>query len=178
MEKVKKLINTRQLRLFGYLIVLAVISVFIHEAAHVAAAVTRGIPFGELKIGFWGINPSVTLPPGLNDATKTIIFYAGGLTSGFVLLLFYGFYWVRKYHKKPSKLTWVFGMVTIALAAVQFSFGYLEGRYYSTYITGAGTILSPAHLLTLGWMAAALLVHFGVCPRSKVDNSPKATTQV
>jgi hypothetical protein len=64
------------------------------------AAVIRGVPFAELKLGFLGINPSVTLPRWVDQNTRTVIFYAGGLSTGAVFLLGYLLYWVRKYRRE------------------------------------------------------------------------------
>lgn len=151
-----------------YLAALAVGSVIIHEAAHIIAALLQGIPFSQLNIGFWGINPSVTLPPGLESSVKSTIMYSGGITSGAVLVVVYLAYWVRKYRRQPSLLAWVMGMATIVLAATQFSFGHLEGRYHSAYLSGAGTLFSPVHLLTLGWAVSAVLMHCVICPKKMI----------
>ncbi|MBN1368948.1 MAG: hypothetical protein JW954_01765 [Dehalococcoidaceae bacterium] len=223
-------------RQYGYLVVyvlgLVVAAIFVHEAAHVAAALIQGVPFGELKIGFWGINPSVTLPPGLDESVKTPVFYAGGFTTGVLLVLFYFLYWVRKYHREAAKtsfrhheeseaaktsfchreegearrgdlihtvqnetatpapqarsdekrghrengesnscqprLTWAMGLATVAIVAMEFASGYLEGRFHSAYLYGATTLLSPTHLLTIGWVLSAVVMHIGFCPRKKL----------
>lgn len=151
-----------------YVLGLVIGVIFIHEAAHIAMALVQGVPFAELKIGFWGINPSVTLPSGLEESVKTPIFYAGGLTTGALLLLVYFLYWVRKYSITPSRLTWALGLATIALAAVEFANGFLEGRYHAAYLYGATTLLSPTHMLTIGWVLATVVMHLGLCPRKKL----------
>lgn len=159
-------------RHFGYLVLyvvlLALISIVIHEAAHILAAVARGVPFGELKLGFSGINPSITLPQLVDENTRIVIFYAGGLTAGAVLLLGYLLYWVRRYCRKRSLLCWAMGLTTIMLAGEQLAAGYLEGRYHAAYITGATSLVSPADILTYGWMISALFFHFALCPRAKM----------
>jgi hypothetical protein len=129
------------------------------------AAVIRGVPFAELKLGFLGINPSVTLPRWVDQNTRTVIFYAGGLSTGAVFLLGYLLYWVRKYRRRPSPLHWAMGLTTIMLATEQFAAGYLEGRCHGAYIMSATTLFSPTAVLTYGWMIAAMFFHFSLCPR-------------
>ena len=45
-----------------YMLAMVVALVIVHEAAHILAALAFGAQFNELKPGFYGINPSVTLP--------------------------------------------------------------------------------------------------------------------
>jgi hypothetical protein len=83
MKTMKLKLSRRQLGcLVLYVVLIAIALVFIHEAAHILTAVIRGVPFNELKLGFWGINPSITLPQWVDENTRTVIFYAGGLTTG------------------------------------------------------------------------------------------------
>ena len=72
-----------------YTLVMVVALVIIHEAAHILVAMTLGVRFGELKLGFLGINPSVTLPEWFTGTRQTIVHYAGGLTVGVAFLFFY-----------------------------------------------------------------------------------------
>ncbi len=166
MRIVKLQLNCRQ---FGYMMAytvsLAMVLVIIHETAHILAAAIRGVPFGELKLGLLGINPSVTLPRWVDENTRTVIFYAGGVTTGAVFMLGYLLHWVRKYRRSPSPLYWTMGLVTIVFAAEQFAAGYLEGRYHGAYIMSATTLFSPTDILIYGWMIAAVLFHFSLCPR-------------
>ncbi|MDD4635632.1 MAG: hypothetical protein PHS35_03370 [Dehalococcoidales bacterium] len=151
-----------------YLIVLVALSVCIHEAVHIIVALFKGIEFSQLEIGFWGINPSVTLPQGLDDNVKTPIFYAGGITAGILLLCFYFIFWFRKYRRNPSRLSWALALTTIVLAAEQVSTGYLEGHYHAAYLYGATTLFSPTHLFTIAWMVIAVLLHLQLYPRERL----------
>lgn len=163
-------------RELGYILLsvllMAMAVVFIHEAAHILAAVILGVPFSELKLGFLGINPSVTLPQWLDADKRVIIFYAGGLGAGVVFLLGYLLYWVQQYRHKPSLLYWAMGLTTIMFAAEQFAAGYLEGRYHGAYIMSATTLFSPTDVLTYGWMIAAVFFHFSLCPKKMMKGSP------
>ncbi len=161
-------LNKHQLsRVIIYTLSLAAVSVIIHEAAHILAALIKGVPFSSLKLGFWGINPSITLPPWIDESAKIVIFYAGGLTTGVLLLIGY-LYWVQAFHKNPSLGCWIMGLTTILLASEQLAMGYLEGRYHAAYIASATSLLSPADMWTICWMIVALLLHFALCPWSKM----------
>jgi hypothetical protein len=171
-------LNRRQLGyLMAYIVSVAIVLVIIHEAAHILTAVIRGVPFGELKLGFLGINPSVTLAQWVDEDTRTVIFYAGGLTTGVVFLLGYLLYWVRKYRREPSLLCWTMGVTTIMLAAEQFATGYLEGRYHGAYIMSATTLFSTTDVLTYGWMIAAVFFHFSLCPKSIMRKNQRRNNQ-
>jgi len=151
-----------------YTLALVVALVIVHEAAHIVAALTLGAQFNELKLGFLGINPSVTLPEWFTDARQTAVHYAGGLVVGMALLLFYLCYWMRKYWHNPIFFHWLLGLVTLMFAAVQFAFGYLEGHYHGAYIIGALSFLSPIDMLAYGWVIAAVFFHSALCPWRKM----------
>jgi hypothetical protein len=143
-------------------------SIIIHEAAHVIAALSSNAQFGELKFGFHGINPSVTLPERLAGGRLTAFHYVGGLTSGAVLLLIYFLHWVRLYRRKPSFFIWGLGLVTATLIGMQLAIGYLEGRYHGAYIIGATSVLSPTNILIYGWGLSAVFFHMALCPMRKM----------
>ena len=147
-----------------YTLAMVVALVIIHEAAHILVAMGFGAQFGELKLGFMGINPSVTLPEWFTETKQTAVHYAGGLAVGIIFLLFYLTYWMRKYRHNPSFFVWSLGAVTLMLAAMQFATGYLEGHYHAAYIIGAMAFLSPTDILTYGWAAAAAFFHAALCP--------------
>ena len=71
-----------------YTLAMVVVMVVLHESAHILAAMALGARFSELKLGFMGINPSVTLPEWFTGARQTVVHYAGGLAVGTVFLLF------------------------------------------------------------------------------------------
>jgi hypothetical protein len=147
-----------------YAVALAAASVLIHEAAHVVAAVIGGVPLHELRFGLLGINPSVTLPDWFVGVPRTVVHYAGGLTAGIGLFLFYLLYRVRKYRRSPSFLRWALGAVTIVLTAMQFAMGYLEGRYHGAYIIGAMSLFAVTDILIYGWALSAVFLHSALCP--------------
>ena len=160
-----------------YAVVIAVASVIVHEAAHIVAALACGVPFNELQLGLLGINPSVTLPEWFTGTPRTIVRYAGGLTAGVGLFLFYLLYWVRKYRRNPSFFCWSLGAVTIALVAIQLAAGYLEGRYHAAYITGAMSLFSPTNILMYGWAVSAIFFHSALCPWRRMRRIAKSATK-
>ncbi|MFO7772502.1 MAG: hypothetical protein R6V59_00905 [Dehalococcoidia bacterium] len=151
-------------RIALYTIVIAAASVLIHEAAHVVAALTLGVPFDELRFGFLGINPSVTLPEWFTGTPRTVVHYAGGLTAGAGLLFYDLLYWVRRYRRSPYVFGWFLGAVTSVFAAMQFATGYLEGRYHGAYIIGVMSFFSLTDLLMYGWAISAVSFHSALCP--------------
>ncbi len=112
----KKLITYGVLFFIGTLIV----STVIHEAGHAVAALLLGVPISEIKIGFYGISPSVTIPERFGTMNLAPVHYAGGFGSGFALLILYTFLFLR-YLKKPSFLHWSLGFITMLLSGFQLS---------------------------------------------------------
>lgn len=147
-----------------YTVAMTAASVLIHEAAHVVAALAQGVPLHELQFGFLGINPSVTLPDWFAGVPRTVVYYAGGLTAGAVLFLFYLLYQVRKYRHAPSFIRWSLGAVTAVFAGMQFAMGYLEGRYHGAYIIGGLSLFSLTDILIYGWALSAVFLHSALCP--------------
>ena len=151
-----------------YLISVAAISVVVHEAAHIIAAWFLGVPFAELKLGFYGINPSVTLPVWFTGTPRLVVYYAGGLVPGLILLLAYLFYWMRRYRRQPAVLSWSLGLITIVLAAMQLAISYMEGHYHEAYINNAGSLFSPTNMLVCGFAVAAFFFHSALSPRTRM----------
>lgn len=164
----KRRLNQRDfVNLATYLVILGVVMVLVHEAFHLLTALYQGVQFASLEIGFWGINPAVTLPACLTESTMKPIFYAGGIGTGVLLLGFYLICWVRKFKHSPSRLNWAMALATLVFSAEQLATGYLEGHYHSAYLYGATTLFSLTHLFTVSWMVLAVLAHLFLCPREK-----------
>ena len=159
-----------------YTLAIATASVLAHETAHIVAALALGVPLGELQLGFLGINPSVTLPEWFTGTPRIIVWYAGGVAAGAVLLIFYLLYWVRKYRRAPSFFRWSLGAITMVFAAMQFASGYLEGRYHAAYIMGAMSVFSLTNILMYGWAVSAVFFHNAVCPLRLMRATPTAST--
>ncbi|MFC2001219.1 hypothetical protein ACFLUZ_01795 [Chloroflexota bacterium] len=179
LKRVKEFRLNRRQCVFVLLYTLAVVValVIIHEAAHILTAMAFGARFHEFTLGFMGINPSVTLPEWFTGTRQTVVHYAGGLTVGTVLLLFYLFYWMLKYRRNPSFFTWSLGLITLMLAAMQFATGYLEGRYHTAYIIGAISFPSPTDILTYSWAISAVFFHSSLCPWRRMKTTVKSAVK-
>lgn len=155
-----------------YTLGMAVGAVIVHEAAHVLAAMAFGARLEELRLGFMGINPSVTLP-GWFSGTEglTVVHYAGGLSAGGILLAVYLAYWMPRYRRHPGLVTWLFGLATLTLGAMQLATGYVEGAYHAVYIASALAFLGPTDILLYGWAIAAVFVHHAICPGRRIADA-------
>jgi len=171
-----RLTRRQAIYLMLYTAGLVVVSVIIHEGAHIIAAMTFGASFSELRLGFLGVNPSVTLPVWLTGRSLTTVYYAGGLTAGALFLIPYLLYWMPVYRRNPAFFTWSLGLVTAVMAAIQFACGYLEGRHHNAYIAG-GISFSITDVVIYGWAFAAGLIHWKLCPLRRVKTDIRTVVQ-
>ncbi len=114
-----------------------ILPTIVHEAAHWLTAFLLGVPISEIKFGFHGINPGVTIPTSTPPEVLPYFFFSGGFVSGTTLLMIYVFYWIKQYRRHPSSGNWIMSMCVVFSIAIQFYLGILEGRYYQAY---------PAHI--------------------------------
>jgi hypothetical protein len=149
-----------------YLVGVIIFTTIIHEAGHIIAALALGVPFTEIKLGFYGINPLVTLPDRFASAPFTIQHYSCGFTAAIILLPIYLF-WFRRYRKNPTFLNWVLGLITIAAFGLQLGQGYIEGRFHAIYILRANSLFDLKDIVVYMGIAFVCLVHFNLCPVSK-----------
>jgi hypothetical protein len=133
-----------------------ILPIIIHESAHWLTAFFSGVPISEIKFGFYGINPGVSIPSSVSPKVLPYFFYSGGLASGTVLFLIYVFYWVRQYRHLPSLDNWIMSMFTAFSIVIQVYSGILEGKYHEFY--GAHISIFPFFLFII----AALSFHAGV----------------
>ena len=116
-----------------------ILSIVFHEMAHWLTAFFIGVPISEIKIRFYLINPAVAIPKSIPPEYVPYFFYSGGITSGTILLIFYVFYWAKKYYHNPSATNWIMSVIIIFSAAIQIYFGILEGTYHESYGTHINT---------------------------------------
>ena len=151
-----------------YLVSVALISIIVHETSHMLTAWLLGVPFAELELGFYGINPSVTIPSWFSGTPRIIVYYAGGLVTGLILLFMYLFFWMWRYHRQPSVLSWFFGLITLEFAVYELAIGYLEGSYHEAYIAGSGSLFSMTDIPVYLFMVSAFFLHRVLTPWSKL----------
>ena len=135
---------------------LGILPTVIHEAAHWLTALIAGVPASEIKIGFHGINPGVTIPSTTPPQSLPYFFYSGGLTAGTILLFIYVFYWIKQYHRIPSATNWIMSLLTVFSITFQLYIGILEGRYHQLY----PTYINLFHLLL--FVIAAFACHAAI----------------
>lgn len=151
-----------------YLLGLVIAVTIVHETAHFVAALSIGVPFSEIAFSFDGINPSLTIPERFASSNLSILHYAGGLIPAVILTFIYLLHWYRRFRREPSLMNWTMGLITIVAAGFQLAQGYNEGRFHAAYIYYSDSLLNilniPIYLLVI----AAILIHFTLCPRSKM----------
>lgn len=160
----RKIILISSLYLFGLIVTVTIV----HEAAHFVAALFIGVPFSEIEIGFYGINPSMTIPERFAGSNLSVLHYAGGLTPAVILISVYLLYWYRRFRRVPSKINWLMGLITITIAGFQLSQGYNEGRFHAAYIYYTGSFFNVLYIPIILLVIAAILIHFTLCPISKM----------
>jgi len=144
-----------------FLMMFLVIASIIHESGHALAAMTLGIQFNELEFGWYGIGPGVTVPEYVSREFLTIFRFAGGLTSGSILLTGYIIYsvWQRRVFVEVlwwSKFRWWFSYCLSSPGTYEMFRGYYEGTQYDKYV--AGIVPSEYHL----WIAIIVPFMFHV----------------
>lgn len=161
----RKIILISSLYLFGLIVTVAIV----HEAAHFVAALFIGVPFNEIEIGLYGINPSVTIPERFASSNLLIFHYAGGLTTAVILIIVYLAYWYRKFKREPFLINWLMGSITIVIAGFQLAQGYIEGRFHAAYFYYSQTLLNPLTIIYFLLIIASALIHFVIYPWSKIQ---------
>jgi hypothetical protein len=151
-----------------YSIAIIIGSTVIHEFGHFIAALSMGIPFNEIKVGFVGINPGVTIPSRFANIPHDILNYAGGAPTAVILLCLYLIIWYRKYHKQPSLKIWWYGFMTIMVLGWELGTLYLEGRFHAAYIVYAGSPFSVTNIFVCVVIFVALCFHFLFFPIQKL----------
>ena len=139
-----------------YFVGIFVTAALVHESAHIVVALFMGIPFNELKIGFSGMNPSVTIPERFTTGNLSILYYSGGLVAAGFLTFIYS-YWYKRYQKKPTFTSWFMGLITIAIAGFHLAQGYTEGRFHSAYIYFSRMPLSPLAIIISIFVIVSIL---------------------
>ena len=120
----------------------------IHEGAHYVAAIIAGVPISQIKVGWYGLGPGVSIPSSIPEKYWALFFYSGGLFSALVLLVIYFLYFLRLYSRHPTTTNWMMGAAVALSFYIQLSMGILEGIYHENY---------PLHLNDLWMIGGGLL---------------------
>ena len=164
--------------LLTYLIGVFVLTIIIHEYAHVLTALIIGVPLNEIELGWIGINPGVTIPDSYSSVSLGLFYYSGGFFTAFVLVCIYYLVWYRKYRNMPSFINWAYGAITMTFIGVQLGQGYLEGRFHSAYMFYADSLFNVGSILVYGIFIIAMLYHFQLFPIQKLLEQKRKLKQI
>ena len=154
-----------------YFLALVIVASVIHESGHAVAAVLIGVPVGEIQFSLRGLVPTTSIPPRFATSNLTIFHYAGGFTSGLILIIVYFLYWYKRYQKKPTQMNWCMGLATAAAVGIEIFEGYMEGLFNAAYMqyansnSGSGIIFPVLYSLAV---IGAFLIHRILFPYSKI----------
>jgi len=162
--RTKKLSVKDLVTLIGSALALLVGVTVVHEAGHILAAVTYGVPFTEVNFIMVGINPGVRFPDWFSGVPHPFVPYAGGTTAALLLTAGYFLICRRYYLRQPASGTWLVGLMVMAFATEQVANAWLEGSYPGLYfsLTGINAQISDAVLATS--CLPGILLHLALCP--------------
>ena len=144
-------------------LVLMLVTVYVHELAHVVVAVLLGIPILEFR---W-LEPARLAPvmytPNIESPwVVSLLGVVGGLVTGGLWLLVYLEFFIHRKLNERGPGWWLTGLLIAILAAWQLGQGLIEGGFPEAYFVGAvdlanfGTLM-PISVITMG--AAIHLAH-------------------
>ncbi|UCE98083.1 MAG: hypothetical protein JSV74_01785 [Dehalococcoidia bacterium] len=163
--------------LLAYFITVFLLAIIIHEFAHFLTALTIGVPFSEIEIGWIGYNPGVTIPDRFFNVPLDLFYYSGGFSAAFVLLCGYFLVWYKRYRDNPSFMTWAYSAITMTFIGMQLGQGYLEGRFHAAYIFYADSLFNAASLVVYGLFALAMFSHFQFFPITELMGQKRELRQ-
>jgi hypothetical protein len=136
--------------------------VILHETGHAFAAMLLGVPFNELKFGWFGIGPGVTVPSYVTHEFLVVFRYAGGLISGAVFLIVYTIYVILHRHAYSRSNWWVndrwwFGYILLLTSMFNLFTAYYEGGRYEEYLKGYTAQISFSGALFSAFIVNAVM---------------------
>jgi hypothetical protein len=135
-------------------------SVIIHAIGHITAALVKGVPIFDIKVGWWsGIGPAVTIPSSTPPDVLSFFRYAGGITSASVFFLSYILFWIYSLRSEAAlqwgNYRWGLGLFLLLWGIFQLYNGVLEGARFQVYVTN----LAPLDLALLIAIPQSLIIH-------------------
>jgi len=101
---------------------------FIHESTHWLTgkfvAFISGIPLSEVRFGFHGINPGITIPDSFPPEYLSYFFFSGGLTAGLLMLILYSYYFIKICMNNPTSFNHVISILILCSSSIHFYYGY------------------------------------------------------
>lgn len=155
MERVKPV-----LRILPIVVCLVVITVVVHELAHLIAAFVMGVPVDAFT---WfdptSISPAITFGPTDNQLGVVIVLFSGGLVTGALWLIICSTFFISKKYAERGLLWWLLGLFVAVLAFWQVGQGVLEGVLHQTYTSGAGKAGSFSFVIQCLFIILGLLIY-------------------
>jgi hypothetical protein len=149
--------------------VLFFISVVFHELSHAIAAIILGVSPTELKFGWYGLNPGVTVPDTFPLEDLIHFRYAGGVGAGILMLIGYITCLLRykasiKAQGWGSVHWWIAGFF-IFWSFLQFYNGYIESMRFEEYVRNSINYTIPFILILLVTTAIHFLISYKIVKR-------------
>ena len=134
------------------LLALTLVTVIIHEGAHLVTAVILKVPVAS----FIWFDPRYFAPVFVSGSTEytlgvKVVSYAGGLVTGVLLLAILA---LKREWFKQSLYRWLLGLYIATFGFWQICQGILEGAFHDMYIADATDIFSLSYCI--GYASAFL----------------------
>lgn len=141
-------------------LVLLIVTVLVHELAHLVTAVSLGIPVAEFTL----FEPTKLAPVMYMSNVETtwnvsLVGYAGGLATGGLWLLIYLELFIRRRLSEAGPGWWLAGLAVATLAAWQLGQGFIEGGFPEAYLMDPGNPANAGTLMQLSVITMGATIH-------------------
>jgi hypothetical protein len=141
---------------FLSLLALAVLTIIIHEGAHLVAAIIMKVPIAS----FIWFDPRYLAPvfgSGSPDILGVkVVSYAGGLVTGLLLLALLV---LKREWFKQSLYRWLLGLYMATFGFWHVCQGILEGAFHDTYIADATNIFSLSYCVSYAFAVLGMALY-------------------
>jgi hypothetical protein len=147
------------------LLALALLTVIIHEDAHLVAALIMRVPI----LSFTWFDLRYFAPVFVSGAKEytlpaTVVSYSGGLVTGLLLLVILT---LKRGWFKQSLYRWLLGLYIATVGFWHLSQGILEGAFHDMYIAGAANIFSLSNCVGYAFGVLGLALYLAFMPGIK-----------
>ena len=147
------------------LLVLALLTIIIHEGAHFVTARIMRVPI----LSFTWFDPRYFAPVFVSGAREytlpmAVVSYSGGLITGLLLLVIVA---LKREWFKQSLYRWLLGLYIATFGFWHFSQGILEGAFHDMYIAGAANIFSLTNCVGYASGVLGLVLYWMFIPAIK-----------
>ena len=150
---------------FFSLIALALLTIVIHEDAHLVAALIMRVPI----LSFTWFDLRYFAPVFVSGSTEytlgmQVVSYAGGLVTGVLLL---AILLLKREWFKRSLHRWLLGLYIATFGFWHLSQGILEGVFHDMYIAGAADIFSLSNCVGYAFGVLGMALYWVFMPGLK-----------